>query len=155
MEINVRIEAPDLSAAILKLAEAITPKTGSAWEDAAEAFRAATVPAEQLATPTAPAPVTLAPTTPAPTAAPAPTAGSSAATAPGNAPAPVPVVPVAVAPSYSMGQIATAGAALVDAGKRDQLLALLSRFGLQAVTQLQPAQYGTFAAELRALGAQI
>ena len=155
MEINVRIEAPDLSAAILKLAEAITPKTGSAWEDAAEAFRAATVPAEQLATPTAPAPVTLAPTTPAPTAAPAPTAGPSAATAPGNAPAPVPVVPVAVAPSYSMEQIATAGAALVDAGKRDQLLALLSRFGLQAVTQLQPAQYGTFAAELRALGAQI
>ena len=153
MEINVRIEAPDLSAAILKLAEAITPKTGSAWEDAAEAFRAATVPAEQLATPTAPAPVTLAPTTPAPTAAPAPTAGPSAATVPGNAPAPV--APVAVAPSYSMEQIATAGAALVDAGKRDQLLALLSRFGLQAVTQLQPAQYGTFAAELRALGAQI
>ena len=65
------------------------------------------------------------------------------------------MVPVAAAPSYSMEQIATAGAALVDAGKRDQLLALLSRFGLQAVTQLQPAQYGTFAAELRALGAQI
>lgn len=157
MEISVRIEAPDLSAAILKLAEALTPKTQSAWEETAEAFRASTVPTEQLATPTAPAAVTPAPTTPAPapgpTAAPAPTAGPSAATVPGNAPAPV--VPVAAAPSYSMEQIATAGAALVDAGKRDQLLELLGRFGLQAVTQLQPAQYGVFAAELRALGAQI
>lgn len=157
MEINVRIEAPDLSAAILKLAEALTPKTKSALDETAEAFRAATVPAEQLATPTASASVMPAPTTPAPapgpTAAPAPTAGPSAATVPGNAPAPV--VPVAAAPSYSMEQIATAGAALVDAGKRDQLLELLGRFGLRAVTQLQPAQYGVFAAELRALGAQI
>lgn len=144
MEVNVKIEAPDLSAAILKLAEAITPKTVAA-------------PVEQLAPPTAPAPITPAPTTPAPapgpTAAPVPTAGPSAATVPGNAPAPV--VPVAAAPSYSMEQIATAGAALVDAGKRDQLLELLGRFGVQAVTQLQPAQFGVFAAELRALGAQI
>ena len=157
MEVNVKIEAPDLSAAILRLAEAIAPKTGSAWENIAEAFRAVTVPAEQLAPPTAPAPITPAPTTPAPapgpTAAPVPTAGPSAATVPGNAPAPV--VPVAAAPSYSMEQIATAGAALVDAGKRDQLLELLGRFGVQAVTQLQPAQFGVFAAELRALGAQI
>lgn len=144
MEVNVKIEAPDLSAAILKLAEAITPK-------------AVTTRLEQPMIPTAPAPITPAPTTPAPvpgpTAAPAATAGPSAATVPGNAP--VPVVPVAAAPSYSMEQIATAGAALVDAGKRDQLLELLGRFGVQAVTQLQPAQFGVFAAELRAMGAQI
>lgn len=144
MEVNVKIEAPDLSAAILKLAEAITPK-------------AVTTRVEQPVIPTASAPITPAPTTPAPapdpTAAPVPTAGPSAATVPGNAPAPV--VPVAAAPSYSMEQIATAGAALVDAGKRDQLLELLGRFGVRAVTQLQPAQFGVFAAELRALGAQI
>lgn len=159
MEVNVRIEAPDLSAAILKLAEVwaqpVEPASASAVAAAAKVAEAA-MP-QVPATPTAPAPVTPAPTTPAPApgpaAAPVPTAGPSAVTAPGNAPAPV--VPVAAAPSYSMEQIATAGAALVDAGKRDQLLALLSRFGLQAVTQLQPAQYGTFAAELRALGAQI
>ena len=154
MEINVKIEAPDLSAAILKLAEAITPK-------------AVTTPVEQPTLPTVPTPTTPAPTTPAPVPGPiaplvptagpiaplVPTAGPSAATVPGNAPAPV--VPVAAAPSYSMEQIATAGAALVDAGKRDQLLELLGRFGVQAVTQLQPAQFGVFAAELRALGAQI
>ena len=36
-----------------------------------------------------------------------------------------------------------------------QLLELLGRYGVQAVTQLQPEQYGAFATELRALGAQI
>ena len=36
-----------------------------------------------------------------------------------------------------------------------QLLELLGRHGVQAVTQLQPEQYGAFATELRALGAQI
>ena len=35
------------------------------------------------------------------------------------------------------------------------LLALLTKYGVQAITQLQPAQYGVFATELRALGAQI
>ena len=47
------------------------------------------------------------------------------------------------------------GAALVDAGKMEPLLALLTKYGVQAITQLQPAQYGVFATELRALGAQI
>lgn len=163
MEINVKIETPDLSAAILKLAEVWAqlgePAFASAVVAAAAKVAEASMP-QVPATPTAPAPITPAPTTPAPapgpTAAPVPTAGPSAATAPGNALAPVvPVVPVAAAPSYSMEQIATAGAALVDAGKRDQLLELLGRFGVQAVTQLQPAQFGVFAAELRALGAQI
>jgi hypothetical protein len=36
-----------------------------------------------------------------------------------------------------------------------QLLELLGRYGVQAVTQLKPEQYGAFATELRALGAQI
>ena len=48
-----------------------------------------------------------------------------------------------------------AGATLVDAGKMEPLLALLTKYGVQAITQLQPAQYGVFATELRALGAQI
>ena len=68
----------------------------------------------------------------------------------GNAPA----VPV-TAPTYTLDQIAKAGANLVDAGKMEQLLALLTKYGVQAVTQLTPDQYGAFATELRALGAQI
>lgn len=80
----------------------------------------------------------------------APTAGPTSA-APGNAP----VVPVATVQAYTLDQISRAGASLVDAGKMEQLLALLGRYGVQAVTQLQPEQYGAFATDLRGLGAQI
>lgn len=66
------------------------------------------------------------------------------------------VVPVAEAPVYTLDQISRAGAALIDAGKMDQLLALLHDcYNIQAITQLKPEQYGSFATELRALGAQI
>lgn len=78
--------------------------------------------------------------------------------APAAVPAPqtaAPVMPVAGAPTYTLDQISKAGAALVDAGKMEPLLALLTKYGVQAITQLQPAQYGVFATELRALGAQI
>lgn len=68
---------------------------------------------------------------------------------------PAPVVPVTTAPTYTLDQIAKAGASLVDAGKMEQLLALLAKYGVQAVTQLQPDQYGVFATELRTLGAQL
>ena len=90
---------------------------------------------------------------PSPTpAANAPAAGPVSA-APDNPPPPA--VPVAGAPAYTIDQISRAGAALVDAGKMEQLLQLLGRYGVQAVTQLQPEQYGAFATELRGLGAQI
>ena len=68
---------------------------------------------------------------------------------------PAPTVPVTTAPTYTLDQIAKAGASLMDAGKMEQLLALLAKYGVQAVTQLQPDQYGVFATELRTLGAQL
>ena len=87
-----------------------------------------------------------------PNAAPVPTAPTPAA--PSGNPA-APVVPVSGTPTYTLDQISRAGASLVDAGKMQQLLGLLSRYGVQAVTQLKPEQYGAFATELRSLGAQI
>ena len=51
--------------------------------------------------------------------------------------------------------IARAGTALVDAGKMDALCGLLAKYGVEALTALDPAQYGNFANDLRALGAQI
>lgn len=141
MEMKITVEAPDLAASILKLAEAI-----------------ASGPDPSILTPDEPLPVASYPTAPAPAPvaapnpAPAPTAGQTSA-APGNTPAPT--VPVAGAPTYTLDQISRAGASLVDAGKMQQLLELLGRYGVQAVTQLQPEQYGAFATELRALGAQI
>lgn len=102
-------------------------------------------------------PATVVPTqpTPAPVATPTP-APAPAAPAQTVAPTnPAPTVPVTTAPIYTLDQIAKAGASLVDAGKMEQLLALLAKYGVQAVTQLQPDQYGVFATELRTLGAQL
>lgn len=180
MEMKITVEAPDLAASILKLAEAIAsgpdpallipdePLPVSAYPAtpvAAPAAAPVAAPVAPVAAPVSPAPVNPtpgpAPTTAAPVAAPspsptpvtnAPTAGPTSA-APGNTPAPA--VPVTGAPAYTLDQISRAGASLVDAGKMQQLLELLGRYGVQAVTQLKPEQYGAFATELRALGAQI
>lgn len=166
MEMKITVEAPDLAASIIKLAEAIAsgPDPNLLTPDEPRPVASyPTTPAPAVAAPVAapvapvsPAPVTPAATpTPAPgpaVAAPAPTAGPASVT-PGNTPAPA--VPVTTAPAYTLDQISRAGASLVDAGKMQQLLELLGRYGVQAVTQLQPEQYGAFATELRALGAQI
>lgn len=163
MEMKITVEAPDLAASIIKLAEAIAsgPDPNLLTPDEPRPVSSyPTTPAPAVAAPVAApaAPVAATPTatpTPAPApavAAPAPTAGPASVT-PGNTPAPA--VPVTTAPAYTLDQISRAGASLVDAGKMQQLLELLGRYGVQAVTQLQPEQYGTFATELRALGAQI
>lgn len=113
-----------------------------------------TVPAP--AAPAAPINPTPAPTpvnpAPAPVAA-APVAGPQVTT-PGNAPT---AAPVAAAPTYTVEQIGKAGADLVsqDAAKMPGLLALLQKYGVQAITQLKPEQLGAFATELRGLGAKI
>ena len=141
MEMKIKIDVPELVAAVEKLAAAID-KTALNITVPNEGTLNFNTPAGNA--PVAPAPVQTAPT-PAPVAAPAP--------APTPA-APAPAVPV-TAPTYTLDQIAKAGANLVDAGKMEQLLALLTKYGVQAVTQLTPDQYGAFATELRALGAQI
>jgi len=131
MEMKITVTMPDLAAAIEKLAAAIAP--------------AVLTPDEPRPTVNpAPAPAVSAPAPASPPSTPAPVVS-----------APAPAVPVATAPTYTLDQISRAGAALVDAGKMEPLLGLLTKYGVQAITQLQPAQYGVFATELRALGAQI
>lgn len=153
MEMKIKIDVPELVAAVEKLAAAID-----------KAALNITVPNEGTLNfnmptgnaPVAPAPVQTAPT-PAPVQtapAPAPAPAAPPVTPMPTAAAPAPAVPV-TAPTYTLDQIAKAGANLVDAGKMEQLLALLTKYGVQAVTQLTPDQYGAFATELRALGAQI
>lgn len=74
-------------------------------------------------------------------------------------PAPSPAVssaPIPTAtPTYTLDALARAGAALAQAGKMQEALTLLAKYGVQTVNQLKPEQYGAFATELRALGAQI
>ena len=124
MEMKIKIDVPELVAAVEKLAAAID-KTALNITVPNEGTLNFNMPAGNA--PVASAPVQT---------------------------APAPAVPV-TAPTYTLDQIAKAGANLVDAGKMEQLLALLTKYGVQAVTQLTPDQYGAFATELRALGAQI
>ena len=150
MEMKIKIDVPELVAAVEKLAAAID-KTALNITVPNEGTLNFNTPAGNA--PVAPAPVQTAPT-PAPVAAPAPAPAAPPVTPMPTAAAPAPAVPV-TAPTYTLDQIAKAGANLVDAGKMEQLLALLTKYGAQAVTQLTPDQYGAFATELRALGAQI
>ena len=71
-------------------------------------------------------------------------------------PAPVSVVPApTAAPQYTLEQIATAGSALIDAGKLNQLMELLGKYGVNSLTNLKPENYGAVAMDLRAMGARI
>jgi len=63
-------------------------------------------------------------------------------------------VPTA-AQTYTLDQLAVAATQLMDAGRRTELLTLLSTFGVQALTMLPKEQYGNFATQLRSLGVRI
>jgi len=151
LEINVTVAAPELAEAMTALAAALKgAKIEPANGKSAKAEKPAPIPpADYMPPADVPAPA------PTPTPAPAVTPTPVAPAAPTPAPAPVPAVPVAPAPTYNRDQIMTAGAALIDAGKINELMGLLNAFGVQAVTQLKQDQLGAFATELRKLGAQI
>ena len=150
LEMKIKIEVADaLISTIDKLASALNIIAIPAQTPAPANPTAAPAPVTAPAS----APVQAASTSPIadPTPAQPPVQMNAAMTAP----TPAPVVPVTAAPTYTLDQIATAGAALVNAGKMEQLLALLGKYGIQAITQLKAEQFGPFVTELRGLGAQI
>lgn len=76
-----------------------------------------------------------------------------------NTAAVTPTAPTATAATvnYTIDQLSVAGAALCEQGKMAQLIALLGKYGVQAVTQLKPTPdvLNPFASELKALGANL
>lgn len=176
LEMKITVAAPDLAAAINNLAAALDGKnphtvcnqygTDNKHIDNVGTVNMGMSGKAQPATPAAPVNPTPAPTVPtqapgAPlSATPAQTAAQVAPTVPVAQPAPVantapaPTVPTS-APQYTLDMIATAGSALIDAGKMDQLMQLLGKFGVVSLTELAPESYGAVAGELRALGAAI
>lgn len=149
LEIKVTIEAPALATAINVLAKALSER-GSA---ATQQVMPTTV--QQATNPTLAPTVGLAPAT---TVNPAPVNSAPTLTQPvqQTTVAPTSTVPLAnTAPQYTVDQIMTAGATLMDAGKVNDLVNLLRQFGAQAVTDLKPEMYGAFATALRNLGAKI
>lgn len=173
LEMKITITAADLATAINNLAAALSDKAphfvctqNGGNNHQIENVGTITMNMGSKAKPATPAaPVN---PTPAPTASaqapgaplsatPAQTAAPAAPTVPVAAPAPTaqaPAVPTS-APQYTLDMIATAGSALIDAGKMDQLMQLLGKFGVASLTELAPENYGAVATELRALGATI
>lgn len=142
MKINVEVTATEIVTAINNLADVIgkigTPVI-TPIVTKAEPVQAAPQPA-----PVAPVPKPQ----PVPTAAPMPT----------PTPVPQPVQQATPEPqqkAITIDMLAAAGAPLVDQGKMQQLMALLNKYGVQAITQLTPDKYDAFATDLRAIGAQI
>lgn len=139
-EIRVTIACPDLLAAAKLLARNSIPE---AVEDpAAPAVETTAAPMP------APAPIPVSVSVPA-TSAPVNTANPAPTTAP--------AVPLSQGPTYTLAQIAKAGADLIsqNPGLLPQVNALLAQYGVQAVTDVKPEHYGAFATALRGLGAKI
>lgn len=149
LHVTVKIEAPELCAALTLLANArpvISPgaKTG--------------LPAVLNVVPTLSSAAT--PVKPAPAVAPvAPRVITPAQTPMPDVPAPQLAAPASVptAPTrqYSFPDIQRAATSLCDAGKRDGVMALLSQYQIKALSELPQEQYGAFATALRGLGAKI
>ena len=144
LEMKITIAAPDLAAAINNLAVALANGNTVPAEKPAKAEKQTEAKDAAQQVPVNPMQAT----------------GAPLSATPAQTVAPVANVPVASAvptgaPTYTLDMIARAGAALVDAGKMDALCGLLAKYGVEALTALDPAQYGNFANDLRALGAQI
>lgn len=143
-EVKITITAPDLANAINNLAAALAGKTSLDNPDKSVQTEQNVMqynPVTPVAPVSAPAQVTNIVTPPAPSPAPA-------------AQTPTNTVPTG-APQYTMDMLAVAGTTLIDAGRMGELCGLLAKYGVESVTALNPAQYGAFATDLRALGAQI
>lgn len=126
IEINVNVTSPDIVQAISLLVGA---------------FRDAKIPDAQAAAPAVPVvPVAQAPIAQSLTAA-----------------APVVQAPVAAAPSYTVAQVAKAGADLMAANPdlQSALVELIHKYGAQTVQEIPQDKLGTFATELRQMGAKI
>ena len=141
LELKIKIETPDLAAALERLAAAMTPAAGPTPTAAAAPAGAAQTTATVSPTPASETAASVVPTAPAP---------SPAAPA---APAALPTE----GPKYTIDDIARAGSMLAMQGpeKVAALNGLLQQFGLATLTQLKPDQTSAFVQAMRGLGAQL
>lgn len=138
LELKIKIETPDLAAALERLAAAMTPAAGPTPTAAAAPAGAAQTTATVSPPPASATAASVVPTAPAPTLA---------------APAALPTE----GPKYTIDDIARAGSMLATQGpeKVAALNGLLQQFGLASLTQLKPDQTSTFVQAMRGLGAQL
>lgn len=72
-----------------------------------------------------------------------------------SSPAPVQTAVPTTAQSYSADDLARAAMTLMDAGRMNDLQALLAQFGINSLPELPESQRGAFATALRGMGAKI
>lgn len=142
--LTIKIEAPELTQAILKLADSVAGKS----KDTTNQDTVPIVP-KQLPT-QIPAPVQV-PTVQAPVVPTAVPVQVSTAQVPVVQPQITTPVPT-TAPSYTIEQLQTAIAPLLDAGKVQQIQTLVQSFGVATLMEIPKERYGEFANGLRSLG---
>lgn len=79
-------------------------------------------------------------------------------TAPVPPVAPIPtaqVVPVAPAKTYTLDDLITAAAPLLDAGKFEEMTALTRKYGADSFMAIKESDFNAVAADLRAMGAKL
>jgi len=128
-EAKITIDAPEIATALNNLAQAINYLTTKQPQNAPAMAEPASynAPAEVAQTPTAPV-------------------QEAAKATPTEAKA---------EKRYTLDDLSRVGAELIDQGKMPQLIDLLKKNGVQAITQLKPEQYAAVATELIALGAKL
>lgn len=92
-----------------------------------------------------------------PSVQPEPTVSTVAPTAPVTEPTTsvTPAVPVAPVKEYTLEEIQVAMQPLMDAGKIDQIITLLQRYGVSSLPEITKDRYGELITDLRALGARL
>lgn len=162
-EVKVIIDLPGIPEALNNLARAITESGAAAVVkrncDCAKPA-AVSADAEKNAVPFPASAETPAPVAPAPVEQPVPAPVTppvvpAPVETPATVPAPAPAPVGQTVKSVTMNDLSVAGAKLVELGKMDAVVNLLKNFGVAAITQLKEEQYVSFAASLRALGADI
>lgn len=160
MEIKVTVLLPGMPEAINRLADAISGNqvpvqtTAKLIEDKPVPNNPAPVPNNTPAVPNSPVPVpnnvTAFPTqSVAPTSSVAPvTASPVVAPAAVTAPASTPV-----GREYNLDELARAAAVLMDNGKMAELAALVQKYGVPSLMQLDKSHFNAFAEDLKQLGA--
>lgn len=99
-----------------------------------------------------------APVAPVQAAAPVASAQPAVPTAPAQSVTPVAPTQATVpttSVTYTPDDLARAAFALMDSGRQQELIGLLQQFGVNAIPELKPEQFGAFATALRGMGAQI
>ena len=66
-----------------------------------------------------------------------------------------PAVPVAPIKEYTLEELQVAMQPLMDAGKIDQIITLLQRYGVSSLPEITKDRYGELITDLRALGARL